>query len=104
LHTLDVLRAIYVSPFVSLTRHVGYSDASGHQIACTLVTLRVDTLQLKEATAMAANPVLAIEEQDRYTHEEKSEPEEVLALRQRVKKALDKVFAGHEEYLGCTPD
>lgn len=69
-----------------------------------MVTLRVDTLQLKETTVMAANPVVAIEEQDRYIQEEKSEPEEVLALRQRVKRALDKVFAGHEEYLGCTPD
>lgn len=80
------------------------SNASGHEIAGVLITLRVDTLQLKEAKAMAANPVLAIEEQDRYTREEKDEPEEVLALRQRVKRALDKVFAGHEEYLGCTPD
>src|SRR5579872_1888480 len=95
---------IYVLSLASLTRRVGFYDSSGHQIACTVVTLRADTLQLKEATAMAANPVLAIEEQDRYTHEEKSEPEEVLALRQRVKRALDKVFAGHEEYLGCTPD
>ena len=77
----------------------------GKQIARVLITLRVDTLQLKEANAMAANPVLALAKQDSHIREEHTEPEEeILALRQRIKRALDKVFEGHEEYLGCTPD
>lgn len=74
------------------------------ELLVSLVTLRVDTLQLKEAKAMAANPVLAIPEQDPYTREEASEPEEVLALRQRAKSTLREIFDGHQEYLGCTPD
>ena len=53
---------------------------------------------------MAANTVLTIPEQDAYTREEETKPEEVFALRQRAKKTLSEIFEGHEEYLGCTPD
>jgi hypothetical protein len=56
---------------------------------------------------MAANPLLA--DAERYQPKALSVPEPgaregVITLGQRVKNFLHKVFSGHEEFLGCTPD
>jgi hypothetical protein len=59
----------------------------------------------KQEVVMAANPFLTEAE----THEAKAtrvpEPREgIITLRQRVKNFLYKVFSGHEEFQGLTPD
>jgi len=57
---------------------------------------------------MAANPVLpdaGVDEAPAISTIRTAVPEEkILSLNQRIKRWLYKVFSGHEEFLGWTPD
>ncbi len=53
---------------------------------------------------MATNPAVAIQQRDLEIKDEHVVPREALSLGERIKNALNNVFAGHEEFFGCTPD